>query len=123
MPYSGQGRKACPAAPPRSCTMLLPLPAAPAASRLSRRLPALLALALCVAPGCGKPPEEEQPPPAVVVWKSASNTNLEEWTEFAGTTLPLPDRLARITAPVEGKVVSVLTGDKGKPVAEGQQVE
>jgi RND family efflux transporter MFP subunit len=99
--------------------MLLPPPAA----RLARRLPPLLALALCLTLGCAKPPEEEQPPPAVVVWKVASVNFLQEWTEFAGTVVPLPDRLARITAPVEGKVASVLTGDNGKPVAEGQRVE
>jgi multidrug efflux system membrane fusion protein len=96
---------------------------APTAARLSRRLPPLLALALCLALGCAKPPPEEQPPPNVVKWESASTVALEEWTEFAGTTMPLPDRVARITAPVEGKVVSVLPGDNGKPVAEGQKVD
>jgi RND family efflux transporter MFP subunit len=97
--------------------MFLPSPAA------ARRLPPLLALALCLAPGCAKPPEEEQPPPAVVVWKTASVTFLEEWTEFAGTTVPLPDRVARITSPVEGKVAAVLAGEKDRPVVEGQKVE
>jgi RND family efflux transporter MFP subunit len=89
----------------------------------SRRPSLPLALLLSLALGCAKPPEEEQPPPAVVVWQAASVNYLEEWTEFVGTTMPLPDRVARITSPVEGKVVSVLTGAEGKPVAEGQKVE
>jgi RND family efflux transporter MFP subunit len=37
--------------------------------------------------------------------------------------MPLPDRVARVTAPVEGRVVSVLTGAGGKPVVEGQHVD
>jgi RND family efflux transporter MFP subunit len=48
---------------------------------------------------------------------------VEEWTEIIGTTQPLPDRAARVTAAVEGHVVSVLKGADGKPVAEGQRVK
>jgi RND family efflux transporter MFP subunit len=48
---------------------------------------------------------------------------LEEWTELVGTTQPLPDHAARVTAPVEGWVLSVLQNAAGKPVAEGQPVQ
>jgi RND family efflux transporter MFP subunit len=58
-----------------------------------------------------------------VKWKVASRNALEEWTELIGTTMPLPDRVARVTAPVEGQVVTVLTDASGKVVTEGQQVE
>jgi RND family efflux transporter MFP subunit len=46
---------------------------------------------------------------------------LAEWTEVIGTTQPLPDRAAKITAPVEGRVVSTLQGG-GKSVTEGQRI-
>ncbi len=38
-------------------------------------------------------------------------------------TTPLPDRVARISASVEGRVVDVLKDKNGKPVIEGQVVE
>jgi multidrug efflux system membrane fusion protein len=47
---------------------------------------------------------------------------LEEWTEIFGTTQPLPELSARVTAPVEGQVISVLQGTGGKKVVEGQEV-
>jgi RND family efflux transporter MFP subunit len=91
----------------------------------SRPLPALALLLLAGLPlGCGRAiPPEEKAPPATVKWESASQNALEEWTELVGTTIPLPDRYARVSAAVEGKVRTVLTGADGKPVAEGQRVE
>jgi RND family efflux transporter MFP subunit len=73
--------------------------------------------------GCqrGAPPEAEKAPPATVKWEGASTNALEEWTELVGTTTPLPERVARVTAPVEARVASVLTGPDKKPV-EGQVV-
>jgi RND family efflux transporter MFP subunit len=47
---------------------------------------------------------------------------VEEWTEILGTTQPLPDRVAHVSAAVEGHVVSVLQDATGKPLAEGQRV-
>src|SRR5262249_23724609 len=47
---------------------------------------------------------------------------LEEWTDLVGTTQPLPDHAARVTAPVEGRVVSVLQGPSGQSVVEGQAI-
>src|SRR4051794_37554049 len=83
-----------------------------------------LALA-CLPLGCHRPaaPAEEKVPPAPVKWEAARRLFLEEWTELVGTTLPLPDRAARVTAPVEGRVVSLLQGSAGKSVAEGQQLQ
>jgi RND family efflux transporter MFP subunit len=48
---------------------------------------------------------------------------VEEWTEIIGTTQPLPDRSARVSAGVEGHVISVLGDGKGKAVVEGQLVK
>jgi multidrug efflux pump subunit AcrA (membrane-fusion protein) len=90
-----------------------------------RRLVVLPALLLGLAAGCSRPTpaEEEKAPPATVKWQGASSNALEEMTELVGTTVPLPDRVARISAPVEGRVVSVLTGSPGNPVVEGQRVD
>jgi len=75
--------------------------------------------------GChrGEKPPEEKVPPAPVKWEGARQLFLEEWTELVGTTQPLPDHAARVTAPVEGRVVAVLQGASGKPVVEGQPVQ
>jgi RND family efflux transporter MFP subunit len=48
---------------------------------------------------------------------------IEEWTEILGTTQPLPDRGARVSAQVEGHVISVLKDATGKPLVEGQRVK
>jgi RND family efflux transporter MFP subunit len=66
---------------------------------------------------------EEPVPNAPVKWMEARQFFVEEWTELIGTTQPLPDRAAHVTAPVQGQVVSVLGGDKGQPLAEGQPVK
>jgi RND family efflux transporter MFP subunit len=73
--------------------------------------------------GGGSSAPEEAPPNAPVKWMEARQFFIEEWTEMIGTTQPLPDRAARITTPVEGQVVSVLDGGKGKPLIEGQPVK
>jgi multidrug efflux pump subunit AcrA (membrane-fusion protein) len=74
--------------------------------------------------GCaGKPSAVEEPPPARVKIETASAINLGEWTEILGTTQPLPDRLARVTALTEGRVVSVLGDGKKNRVAEGDSVQ
>ena len=82
-------------------------------------------LVLAAAAGCGKAaaPAEEKAPPAAVKWEGPVQGALEDWTELFGTTVPVPDRVARVTAPVEGRVQAVLTDAGGKPVAEGQRVE
>jgi len=74
-----------------------------------------------LAAGCGgEKKEEEEPPPAPVHVKAAEKKKLAGWTELLGTTQPLPDKLARVSAPVGGYVVSVLDGGK---VKEGDLVK
>src|SRR5205823_2678157 len=75
--------------------------------------------------GCGRSPTpaDETAPPAPVKWLEARQLFVEEWTELVGTTQPLPDRGARVSAAVEGNVVSVLQDALGKPVIEGQRVK
>lgn len=76
-------------------------------------------------PGCRRaaPTEEEEVPPAPVKAVHAELAAFGEWTELIGATQALPGHVARITAPVEGHVVSLLRDDKDRPVAEGQAVE
>ena len=73
--------------------------------------------------GCGgpKPPPEEEPK-APVKWEPASRVVLEEWMELVGTTQPLPGCFARITAPIDGRIVSLLQKADGKPLREGDAV-
>ncbi len=95
-------------------------PACPRPARVAILLAAGLPL------GCRGPaaaPAEEKVPPAPVKWEGLRQVVLEEWTELVGTAEPLPDHAARVTAPVEGRVLSVLQGAAGKPIAEGQPVE
>jgi RND family efflux transporter MFP subunit len=80
-------------------------------------------LVWAVAPWRSAAPVDETPPPAPVKWMEARQFFVEEWTELLGTTMPLADRVARITAPVEGRVISVLRGPKGQALVEGQQVK
>jgi multidrug efflux pump subunit AcrA (membrane-fusion protein) len=88
-----------------------------------RRLPLLAGLiCACLPLGCGKQEPAENAPPATVKWLEASENALEEWTELAGSTMPLPDRIARVSSAVDGKVRSVLTGADGQPIVEGQAV-
>lgn len=89
---------------------------------LKRYVVLVAAFFLALPLACSRPPDEENAPPATVKWESAAENFLEEWTELVGTTIPLPDRVARISSPVEGRVVSV-GGLANTPVAEGQVVK
>jgi RND family efflux transporter MFP subunit len=84
----------------------------------------LLLASLCVT-GCKRPaaPSEEKAPPAAVKWEGPLQGALEEWTELLGTTTPCNDRVARITAPVEGRVLSITGESSGSAGLEGQRVE
>jgi RND family efflux transporter MFP subunit len=93
------------------------------AGRSSRYV--VLCCLLGLSPGCHRPEPAapEKAPPATVKWAVPSTIALEEWTELVGTTVPLPDRAARVSAAAEGRVVSVLGEAGGKPVVEGQRIE
>ena len=67
--------------------------------------------------------EGEEEHAAPVKWEPAKTADLEEWTPLLGIAQPLPNRVARISAPVEGHVISVLTSESGKSIVEGQRVE
>lgn len=85
--------------------------------------PALLLVPLAALPlGCGQPPAEENLPPAPVQAVNPRALVLGQWAELDGTTQPLPQHAARVSAAVQGVVRSVLTGANGKPVHEGQLV-
>jgi RND family efflux transporter MFP subunit len=87
--------------------------------------PAVLLVALAALPlACQrKPAEEETAPAAPVQAQEPRALVLAQWTELDGTMLPLPAHSARVSAAVEGRVLSVLTGEDGKPVHEGQKVQ
>jgi RND family efflux transporter MFP subunit len=91
--------------------------------KTARLAPVCLLLGLSA--GCARPPApgEEKAPPATVTWKVASQSALEEWTELVGTTMPLPERQAHVSAALGGQVVSVFGTPGGQPVKEGQRVE
>src|SRR5262245_2543110 len=89
----------------------------------SSLLPFFLTLSLaCLPLACSQPPGGETNPPAPVEAVAPRALVLGQWTELDGTTQPLPQHAARISAAVEGRVDSVLTGADGKPVHEGQVV-
>jgi biotin carboxyl carrier protein len=83
----------------------------------------LLVIAL-PALGCNRapPPAEEKVPPAPVKWEGARQLFLQEWTELVGTTQPLPDHAARVTSPVEGRVLQILPAAGSQTIVEGQPV-
>jgi multidrug efflux pump subunit AcrA (membrane-fusion protein) len=62
--------------------------------------------------GCKRGPNPaesaEKVPPAPIKWEEARQLVLEEWIELVGSTQPLPDRAARVTSPVPGRVIAVL---------------
>jgi multidrug efflux system membrane fusion protein len=82
-------------------------------------------LLACLAVGCAKPspPAAEEEHPAPVKVMAAQKVSLGEWTELLGTTGPLPNRVARVSAAVEGHVLSVLGGGGDPVVVEGGSVQ
>ena len=71
-----------------------------------------------------KPAAADEPLPiAPVKWMAAAMGSFSKsGRKVVGTTIPLPGQSARLTARVEGQIVSVLDGAKGKPAVEGQTV-
>jgi len=64
---------------------------------------------------------ESRPAPVKVV--AAKVVKFGEWTELLGATLPLPNKAARISAAVAGRVLTILGDGKAKPLAEGDLVK
>jgi RND family efflux transporter MFP subunit len=97
----------------------------PRCRRRCRLLWSVLLVLIVLATGCHRAaePAEEKVPPAPVKWQAPQKLVLEEWTELVGSTEPLPEHAARVTAPVEGRVLAVLAGAAGKPIVEGQPVQ
>jgi membrane fusion protein, multidrug efflux system len=79
---------------------------------------------LCSLLGCAKTEEKEPEGDrlAPVTAVPAEKVDLGEWTELLGTTQPLPNRAAHVSAIVPGHVLSVLGDGKNPAVAEGAQV-
>src|SRR5439155_19759520 len=66
---------------------------------------------------------EEEPGPAPVEVVKAQKMSVGGWTELPGATQPLPQRVARVTAAVEGRVLSLLPEHHGTRPGEGDRVE
>jgi RND family efflux transporter MFP subunit len=87
-----------------------------------KRFVTILVGLLIGALGCSRPASEpEKTPPAPVKWMEARQMFIEEWTEIIGTTQPLPGRSARVSAAVEGRVISIV-GDTGEAPPTGSAV-
>jgi WD40 repeat protein len=69
----------------------------------------------------GKPAEETRLAPVKVV--AARVFRFGEWTELVGSTQPLPDRTAHVSAPVAARIVRILGEGKGLPLVEGGPVQ
>jgi RND family efflux transporter MFP subunit len=82
----------------------------------------LLAFPIALLAGCSKPQAPESTPGAPVKWEPASQAVPEEWAELVGVTQPLPDCVAHVSVPVEGRVVSLLKNAEGKTLHEGDVV-
>ena len=73
--------------------------------------------------GCGQIPKAETTPAAPVVWAPAHKVVLEQWTEVVGTTQPLPECVAHVTAPIDGRIDSLLEPAPGQFIHEGDEVK
>lgn len=67
--------------------------------------------------------EAEEEHAAPVKWEPIEKADIEEWIELLGTTEPLPNHIARVSAAVEGHVLEVLPKSGGKALVEGQRVK
>src|SRR5437660_3226758 len=70
--------------------------------------------------GCGGDKKADDENKAPVKAEPAKEMKLAERTELIGVTQPLPNRVARITARVEGSVKYVLANPNGKPTDKAQ---
>src|SRR5262245_54381567 len=88
----------------------------------STRLLFLSVSSCLLAMGCGgkKDREEVEPPPAPVRVVAPERISLAEWTDLVGATQPPPGRVARVTAAVEGRLLSPPVVSEGQEVTAGQ---
>jgi membrane fusion protein, multidrug efflux system len=75
--------------------------------------------------GCGREQEAapEESGPGVVHVVRAEKLALGGWTEFPGTTQPLPNHAARVAPAIEGRVQSVLPKYDGIQPTEGDRIQ
>jgi RND family efflux transporter MFP subunit len=69
------------------------------------------------------PAAEEEVHSAPVKAVAARALSLGEWNDLLGSTQPLPNHSARISAAVEGRVLALAVGAKGRPITEGDDVK
>jgi RND family efflux transporter MFP subunit len=90
--------------------------------RGARLLPLLILVGLLW--GCAKKPaEEEAKPAAPVKVKDAETVKEPGWTDLVGTVQPLPDKVGRITAAVEGRMLPAFRDADIRPPEEGEAVK
>jgi RND family efflux transporter MFP subunit len=90
------------------------------------RIAACFSAFLCLVPlACepAAPAAEEEVHPAPVKAVAARSLSLGEWIEIYGSTLPLPNHSARVSAAVEGRVSAIASSNKNRPVTEGDEVK
>jgi RND family efflux transporter MFP subunit len=85
------------------------------------RGPSCILLAAVLA-GCSQPSKTDTTPAAPVKWQPAKSVVLEQWSELVGTTQPLPECIAHVTAPIDGRIVSLLKNTAGNFIHEGDEV-
>jgi membrane fusion protein, multidrug efflux system len=84
-----------------------------------------ICLLLTLAVGCGRDtasPHEETHPAQVKAQK-VQRATLNQWTNLFGTSRPLVNHEAAISAAVEGRVLAILPQHDGQSVTEGQQIK
>jgi membrane fusion protein, multidrug efflux system len=69
------------------------------------------------------PAAQEEVHPAPVKAVAARSLSLGEWIEIYGSTVPLPNHSARVSAAVEGRVSAIASLSKNRPVTEGDEVK
>jgi multidrug efflux pump subunit AcrA (membrane-fusion protein) len=95
----------------------------PPCSRHRFAFPPAAGLLAVLLAGCStQAPKAETTPAAPVKWEPAQTVALEQWTEIVGTTSPLPECVAHVTAPIDGRIDSLLEVAPGKFIHEGDEV-
>jgi RND family efflux transporter MFP subunit len=92
--------------------------------RCSRHAALIGFLLCCLNAGCSRTaPTPDEPAVALVQEQSPLLLTKPEWTDLLGTTQPLPNRIARVTAVIEGLVLPFAESEKAPAAVEGQQLK